>query len=104
MQVSNKRVGRIMREGSIHGASRRKAFITTLRGHDARPAPDLVDRKFVADAPDQLWVADITYVPTLAEVLFVAIVLDVFSRRVVGLATGEIVSQAVVYERVALVA
>jgi putative transposase len=88
MQVSNKRVARIMRERSIHGASRRKGFITTLRDRDARPAPDLVDRKFVAAAPDQLWVADITYVPTLAGVLFVAIVLDVFSRRVVGLATA----------------
>jgi putative transposase len=86
MQVSNKRVARIMRERSIHGASRRKGFITTLRDRDARPAPDLVDRKFAADPPDQLWVADITYVPTLAGVLFVAIVLGVFSRRVVGLA------------------
>ena len=77
-----------MRERSIHGASRRKGLITTLRDRDARPAPDLVDRKFAADPPDQLWVADITYVPTLAGVLFVAIVLGVFSRRVVGLAVA----------------
>ncbi len=73
-----------MRERGIQGACRRKGFGTTLRDKDARPAPDLVERKFVADAPDELWVADITYVPTYAGFLFLAIVLDVFSRRVVG--------------------
>jgi putative transposase len=59
-------------------------FKTTVHDRDARPAPDLVDRKFTATAPDQLWVADITYVPTWSGFLFVAIVLDVYSRRVVG--------------------
>jgi putative transposase len=73
-----------MRERNIHGASRRKGYATTVRDRDARPAPDLVDRKFTATAPNQLWVADITYVPTWAGFLFVAVVLDVFSRRVVG--------------------
>jgi putative transposase len=82
--VSDKRVARLMRERHIQGASRRKAFKTTIRDEDARPAPDLVNRKFTAAGPDQLWVADITYVPTLAGFLFLAIVLDVFSRRVVG--------------------
>ena len=82
--MSDKRVARLMRERTIHGASRRKGFTTTVRNRDARPAPDLVDRKFVATAQDQLWVADITYVPTAIGFLFVAIVLDVFSRRVVG--------------------
>jgi putative transposase len=84
IRVSDKRLARIMRERNIHGASRRKGFKTTVRDRDARPAPDLVERNFTADAPDKLWVADITYVPTLAGFLFVAIVLDVFSRRVVG--------------------
>ena len=73
-----------MRERKLRGACRRKSFITTVRDKDARPAPDLVDRRFTATAPDQLWVADITYVPTLLGFLFVAIVLDVFSRRIVG--------------------
>jgi putative transposase len=82
--TSDRRVARLMRERSVHGASRRKGYITTVRDRDARPAPDLVERKFVAERPDQLWVADITYVPTLAGFLFVAIVLDVFSRRIVG--------------------
>ena len=49
-----------MKERNIHGASRRKGFKTTVRDRDARPGPDLVDRKFTATAPDQLWVADIS--------------------------------------------
>ena len=73
-----------MRERDCYGASRRRGIITTLRDRDARPAPDLVDRNFTATAPNQLWVADITYVPTLSGFLFLAVVLDVFSRRVVG--------------------
>ncbi len=68
---------------SGRSASRRKG-LTTTRDPDARPAPDLVDRDFTAGAPDRPWVADITYVPTWAGFLFVAIVLDVFNRRVVG--------------------
>jgi len=84
IHVSDRRVARLMRERQIQGASRRKSFKTTVRDRDARPAPDLVERNFRADAPDQLWVADITYVPTWTGFLFVAIVLDVFSRRVVG--------------------
>ena len=84
ISVSDKRVARLMRERNIQGASRRKGFKTTTRDKDAQPAPDLVERQFVASEPNQLWVADITYVPTWAGFLFVAIVLDVFSRRVVG--------------------
>ncbi len=82
--VSGKRVARLMRERGICGVSRRKGTITTIRNRDAQPAPDLVDRNFRADRPDQLWVADITYIPTWAGFLYLAIVLDVFSRRVVG--------------------
>ncbi len=84
IRTSGKRLARLMRERHIHGASRRKGFKTTVRSVDARPAPDLVDRNFSADAPDKLWVADITYVPTWSGFLFLAVVLDVFSRRVVG--------------------
>jgi putative transposase len=82
--VSDKRVARLMRERKIQGASRRKSFVTTVRDKDARPAPDLVERNFRATAPNRLWVADITYIPTMAGFLFLAVVLDVFSRRVVG--------------------
>ncbi len=58
--------------------------MTTRRDQQAMPALDLVDRNFKADAPDQLWVADITYIPTLSGFLYLAIVLDVFSRKIVG--------------------
>ena len=84
IRVSGKRIARLMRERSIHGASRRKYVTTTVKNADARPAPDLVDRRFTAERIDQLWVADITYVPTWTGFLYVAIVLDAFSRRVVG--------------------
>jgi len=84
IKISGKRVARLMRERHIIGASRRKGVTTTVRDRDARPAPDLVDRKFSADRPDQLWVADITYVPTWTGFLYLAVVLDVYSRRVVG--------------------
>ena len=84
LPVSRKRVARVMRQAGLAGVSRRKGPRTTRRDAQARPAPDLVEREFHADAPDRLWVADITYVPTLAGFLYLAIVLDVFSRRVVG--------------------
>jgi len=64
--------------------SRRKPFRTTVRDETARPAPDLVDRQFTAAGPNQLWVADITYVPTWAGFLYLAVVLDAWSRRVIG--------------------
>jgi putative transposase len=89
IHVSGKRVARLMRERNIHGASRRPSVVTTRRDRDARPAPDLVERRFVAEAPDQLWVADITYIPTWSGFLFLAVVLDVFSRRVVGWAMAD---------------
>jgi putative transposase len=82
--ISGKRIARLMRKHNICGASRRKTTVTTIRNPDARPAPDLVERRFTADAPDQLWVADITYIPTWSGFLYLAVVLDVFSRRIVG--------------------
>ena len=82
--VGRKRVARVMRAAGISGVSRRRGPRTTRRDVQARPAPDRVERHFEADAPNRLWVADITYVPTLVGFLYLAIVLDVFSRRVVG--------------------
>ncbi len=74
-----------MREGGLAGASHRRGGpVTTRRDDEARPAPDLVDRNFTADAPNRLWVGDITYVPTAAGFVYLAVVLDAFSRRVVG--------------------
>lgn len=82
--VGRKRVARLMARMGLCGASRRKGFKTTVRNDDARPAPDLVERRFSAEQPDRLWVADITYVPTHAGFLFLAVVLDVCTRRIVG--------------------
>jgi putative transposase len=81
--VGKKRVARLMKAAGLEGICRRKKYRST-RDKDARPAPDLVEREFVATAPNQLWVADITYVPTWAGFLYLAVVLDVFSRRIVG--------------------
>lgn len=84
VHVSRKRVSRLMRAAGLAGVSRRKGTTTTRRNRDARPAPDLVARQFVAAGPDQLWVADITYIPTWAGFLYLAVVLDAWSRRIVG--------------------
>ncbi len=84
MPVGRKRVARLMRQGGLVGISRRKGTRTTVRSERQRPAPDLVNRDFSADAPDQLWVADITYVRTWAGYVYLAVVVDVWSRRVVG--------------------
>jgi putative transposase len=82
--VSRKRVARLMRAAGLEGVSRRQGWRTTVRDDEARPAPDLVEREFAADGPDRLWVADITYLPTWAGFLFLAVVVDAWSRRVVG--------------------
>ena len=82
--VSRKRVARLMREASLEGASRRRRFNTTVRDRDRRQAPDLVERRFTDEGPDRLWVADITYIPTGSGFLYLAVVLDAWSRRVVG--------------------
>ena len=83
-RVGRKRVARLMRESGLVGVSRRRSTRTTRVDRDHRAAPDRVERQFRADAPDQLWVADVTYVPTWAGFVYLAIVLDVFSRKVVG--------------------
>ncbi len=84
IRVGCKRVARLMEVAGIYGVSRRKWITTTTRDRAMRPAPDLVERNFSAPAPNQLWVADLTYIPTWTGFLYLAVVLDVFSRRVVG--------------------
>ena len=84
MRVGCKRVARLMRAAGLKGVSRRNWITTTVRDRHARPAPDLVERDFTAAAPNQLWVADITYIPTWAGFLYLAVALDAFSRRIVG--------------------
>ncbi len=82
--VSRKRVARLMQAEGLRGVSRRPWVTTTCRDQSRRPAPDLVERDFTASGPNQLWVADITYVPTWGGFLYLAVVLDVWSRLVVG--------------------
>ncbi len=83
-RCSRKRIARLMRAAGLEGVHRRRHTRTTVRDHDAAPAPDLVQRGFAATAPNRLWVADITYLPTWQGFLYLAAVVDVFSRAVVG--------------------
>jgi len=82
--VSRKRVARLMHAEGLQGAHRRRFARTTVRDGRARPAPDLIERDFAATGPDRLWVADITYIPTWSGFLYLAVVVDAWSRRVVG--------------------
>ncbi|MGE0521344.1 MAG: DDE-type integrase/transposase/recombinase [Candidatus Binatia bacterium] len=84
VRVGHNRVARLMRAAGLAGVSRRKHAVTPIRGRDAHGIPDLVTRNFTAAGPNQLWVADITYIPTWAGCLYLAIVLDAGSRRIVG--------------------
>jgi putative transposase len=84
IHVGRKRVARLMRALGMCGVSRRKGPRTTRRDPAHRPAPDLVARDFAAAGPDRLWVADITYIPTWAGFLYLAVVVDAWSRRVIG--------------------
>jgi len=84
IHVGRKRVVRLMRAAHVQGVSRRKWVTTTTRDPEVRSAPDRVQRDFHVDGPDRLWVADITYVPTGVDFLYLAVVLDAWSRRVIG--------------------
>lgn len=84
IRVGRKRVERLMRAELISGAVPRKRARTTIRVAGVRAAADLVGRDFVPSQPNQLWVADIKYIPTAAGWLYLAAVIDCFSRRVVG--------------------
>jgi len=79
VHVGQKRVARLMRVNAWHGVHRQSWKHATTADPNAMPAPDLVDRDFTATAPNQKWVADVTYVPTVQGWLYLAILLDVFS-------------------------
>jgi putative transposase len=89
VRCGRKRVARLMRAAGLQGCHRRRSARTTRRAEEAPPAEDLVQRSFAAAAPDRLWVADITYLPTWSGFLYLAVVLDAFSRRVVGWAMAD---------------
>lgn len=100
VRVGKKRVARIMRSCGLEGVHRRRRGKTTKRDRDAAPAPDLVRRDFSAPSPNRLWVADITYIPTWSGFLYLAGVVDVFSRMVVGWAMRDDLSTALVLDAV----
>ncbi|WP_250405602.1 IS3 family transposase, partial [Streptomyces cellostaticus] len=83
-EVARCTVERLMRELGIQGAVRGRRVITTIPGGQVERAPDLVDRDFVAAAPNRCWVADFTHVKTWSATVYVAFVVDTFSRRIVG--------------------
>ena len=97
VRVGKKRVSRLMKLAGLEGISRRRKYKST-RDKDARPAPDLVDRNFAAKGPNELWVADITYVPTWSGFLYLAVVLDAWSRRIVGWAMSNSLKTEVVLD------
>jgi putative transposase len=84
VRVGRKRVARLMRRAGLQGVSRRRRPRTTRRERSAVSPPDLIGRDFSASAPNQLWVADITFVPTGSGFLYLAVAMDAFSRRIVG--------------------
>ena len=87
--VNHKRIARLMKLAKLHDVSRRRGYVvTTERDHQAKAEPDFVKRQFTATSINQLWVADMTYVPTWVGFLYLAVVVDVYSRRV-GWAFGE---------------
>lgn len=98
IRVGCKRVARLMRGAGLEGLYPKRFVITTTPGIHAVPSTDLVARQFKAQGPDQLWVADITYVPIWAGFGYLAVVLDVWSRKVVGWAMQDHLQTELVLE------
>ncbi len=96
-RVGRHRVARLMRREGLRARGRKRFVRTTQRG-DAAPAPNLLARDFSAASPNKVWVADITYVPTREGWLFLAVVLDLFSRRIVGWATSHRIDTELVFK------
>lgn len=97
-RVGRKRVARVMKSAKLVGVTRRRWTTTTRRDRNAVPAPDLVNREFSAKGPNQLWVADITYIPTWTGFIYLAVVLDVWSRKIVGWAMESHLRSALVLD------
>ena len=92
--VNQKRIGRLMREHDLSSRKRRRFRVVTTDSKHAHPvAPNVLERDFVANAPNQKWLADLTYVPTDEGWLYVALVLDLFARKIVGWSMSETMPQ-----------
>lgn len=101
-RCSRKRVARLMRQAGLSARRPRRAARTTDSRHSLPVAPNLLGRDFSTPAPDRKWVADITYVPTAEGWLYLAVILDLFSRRVVGHACAATLASVLVGEALAL--
>jgi putative transposase len=88
IRVGKKRVERLMRENGIFARQKRRFVHTTDSRHEHPIAPNLLSRKFDVPAANKAWVGDVTYIPTAEGWLYLAVLLDLFSRRVVGWATS----------------
>ncbi len=97
-QVGRKRIARLMREHGISALPRKRFRCTTDSDHDLAIAPNVLDRRFEVDGPDEAWVTDITYVWTWEGWLYVAVILDLFARRVVGWAAADHMRTGLVLE------
>lgn len=97
--VNHKRIGRLMRKHDLRSRKRRAFRIRTTDSKHAHPiAPNVLERDFSATAPNQKWLADLTYVPTAEGWLYLALVLDLFARKIVGWATSPTMPQELTLE------
>jgi len=97
-RVSRKRVARLMRESGIRAKSARKYKATTDSNHRLPVAPNLLERRFIVDGPNKAWVSDITYLWTRQGWMYLAVIIDLFSRKVVGWSLGERMQASLVCE------
>ena len=98
IRVSAKRVARLMREDGISSRKRRRFVLTTDSTHSEAVAPNVLDRAFKVASLDTVWVGDITYIPTRQGWLYLAMLLDLCSRRVVGWSTSESLAEELTLE------
>lgn len=97
-RVGRKRIARLMRQDGLRARQRRRFVHTTQSRHRCPIAPNVVARKFEATAPNQVWVSDLTYLRTKAGFVYMAVVLDLFARRVVGWAVSPNLDSAIAVE------
>jgi putative transposase len=98
INVSRKRVARLMREAGLRAKSRRKYKATTDSNHALPVAPNLLEQNFSVERPDAVWVSDITYIWTRQGWMYLAVILDLFSRKVVGWSLAERMTASLVCE------
>lgn len=94
--ASRHRVAKLMKDNGLRAKAARKYKATTNSNHSLPVAPNLLEQNFTADVPDQKWVSDITYIWTEEGWLYLAVVLELYSRRVIGWAIGERMTAALV--------